>query len=101
MKQKSANELIGIQGDFFDFIVSLPVPVSESNLTVINADDPVIWYGNPVSVTAKILQYLLGACKRALYIGDPFGFWKRINQLFKCLLRLKSRCFFCKDQLVF
>ena len=42
MKQKSANELIGIQGDFFDFIVSLPVPVSESNPTVINGNDPVI-----------------------------------------------------------
>jgi hypothetical protein len=42
MKQESANELIGIQGHFFNFIVLLPVPVGKSNPTVINADNPVV-----------------------------------------------------------
>ena len=74
MKQKSANKLIGIKGHFFDFIVFFPIPVGKSNSAVINGDDPIVRYGNPVSVAAKILKYLLRTCKRALCIGDPSFF---------------------------
>ena len=74
MKQKSANELIGIKGHLFDFIVFLPIPVGKSNLAVINGDDPIVRYGNPVSVAAKIVKNLLGTCKRTLCIGDPSFF---------------------------
>ena len=42
MKQKSADELISIKGHFFDFIVSLPIPVGKSNPAVINGDDAVV-----------------------------------------------------------
>ena len=68
MKQKTANELIGSKGHFFDFIVFLPIPVGKSNPSIINGDDAIIWYGNPVSVTAKIFKDLLGTCKRTLCI---------------------------------
>ena len=74
MKQKSAYELIRIKGHFFDFIVFFPILVGKSNPAVINGDDPIVRYGNPVSVAAKILKYLLGTCKRALCIGDPSFF---------------------------
>ena len=56
MKQKSANKLIGIKGHFFDFIIFLTIPVGKSNPAVINGDDPIVRYGNPVSVAAKILK---------------------------------------------
>jgi hypothetical protein len=42
MKQKAANKLIGIQGHYFDLIVSLSIPVGKSNPAVINADDAVV-----------------------------------------------------------
>ena len=42
MKQKSANELMGIEGHCFDIIVILPVFVSKSNAAVFNGDDPVV-----------------------------------------------------------
>ena len=74
MKQKSANELIGIKGHFSDFIVFLPIPVGKSDLAVINGDYKIVRYGNPVSVAAKILKHLLRACKRTLCIGDPSFF---------------------------
>jgi len=74
MKQKSADELISIKGYFLDFIVFLPILAGKSNPAVINGDDPVVRYGNTVSVAAKILKYLLGTCKRALCIGDPSFF---------------------------
>jgi len=75
MKQKSADELISIKGHFFDFIVFLTIPVGKSDSAVINGDDPIVRYGNPVSVAAQILKYLLGTCKRALCIGNPSFFW--------------------------
>ena len=74
MKQKSAYELIRIKDHSFDFIVFLPVAVGKSDPAVINGDDAIVRYGNPVSVAAKILKYLLGTCKRALCIGDPSFF---------------------------
>ncbi len=73
MKQESTDELIGIKGHFFDFIVFFPIQVGKSNPAVINGDDPIVRYGNPVSVAAKILKHLFGAGKRTLCIGDPFG----------------------------
>jgi hypothetical protein len=42
MQQKSADELIRIEGDFFDLIVILPIPVGKSNPAVINGDDPIV-----------------------------------------------------------
>ena len=57
MKQKSANELISIKGHFFYFIVFLPILVCKSDAAVINGDDPIVRYGNPVSVAAKILNF--------------------------------------------
>ena len=79
MKQKSANKLIGSKGHFSNFIVFLTIPVGKSDPAVINGDDPIVGYGNPVSVAAKILKYLLGTCKRALCIGDPSFFGNRVN----------------------
>ena len=99
MKQKSTNELIGHKGHFFDFIVFLPIPVGKSNPAVINGDDPVVWYSNTVSVTAKILKHLLGACKGAFCIGDPTWFWNRVNQLLECVAAAKGSRFLSKNQL--
>jgi hypothetical protein len=42
MKQKSTNELTGIKGHFFDFIVIFPIPVGKSDAAVINGDDPIV-----------------------------------------------------------
>jgi hypothetical protein len=42
VKQKPTNELIGIKGHFFDFIVILPVLVGKSNHAIINGDDAVV-----------------------------------------------------------
>ena len=42
MKQESANELWGIKGHCFGFIVILAVFVSKSNAAVINGDDAVV-----------------------------------------------------------
>ena len=72
MKQKSANELIGIKGHFFDFIVFLPVLVGKSNPAVINRDDAIVWYGNPMCIAAQILKYLLGTCERTLCIPKTY-----------------------------
>lgn len=61
MKQKSANKLIGIKGHFFDFIIFFPIFVGKSNPAVINGDDPVVWYGNPVSVAASVKRVVTWA----------------------------------------
>ncbi len=42
MKQEASDELIGIKGHFFDFIVSLPVSVGKSDATVIDCYDAVV-----------------------------------------------------------
>jgi len=42
MEQEASDELMGIKGHFFDFIVSLPVAVGKSNAGVIDCDDAVV-----------------------------------------------------------
>jgi len=42
MEKESSYELMGSKGHCFDFIIILPVPVSKSDLTVINGEDAVI-----------------------------------------------------------
>ena len=73
MKQKSADELIRIKNHFFDFIVFLAIPVGKSNSAVINGDDPIVRYGNPVSVAAKIFKYLLRLSKKVQLAVIFFG----------------------------
>ena len=70
MKQKPANELIGIKGHFFYFIVFFSVLVGKSYLAVVNADDAVVGYSNPVSVTTKILKHLIRTGKRTFCVGN-------------------------------
>ena len=42
LKQEASDELIGIKGHFFDFIVSFPIPVGKGDATVIDCDDPIV-----------------------------------------------------------
>jgi hypothetical protein len=42
VKQKPANEFIGIKGHFFNFIFILPIFVGKSNPAIINGDDAVV-----------------------------------------------------------
>ena len=59
MEQEASDELTGIKGHFFDFIVSFPVSVGKSDAAVIDWNDPIVWNGYPVSIPAKILKTMI------------------------------------------
>ena len=42
MEQEASDELMGIKGHFFDFIVSLSIAVGKRDATVIDCDDTIV-----------------------------------------------------------
>ena len=42
MKQEASDELMGIKGHFFDFVVPFPVPVGEGDIAVFDCNDTVV-----------------------------------------------------------
>ena len=76
MEQKAANELIGFQshdagiGARSVFATSVVLP-EETNVTVLQLEEPTVGDGHPVGVSTKIVYDLLGPTKRALGLNPP------------------------------
>ena len=77
MEQEPSNELMGMEGHFSDFIVSLPIPIREGDFALINREDAIICYGHSVGITTEIFKNLHWTIKGWLCIGNPFGLKKR------------------------
>lgn len=71
MQQEAADELLGLESHQLLF-VSLPVifPV-ECDLAVVEADQTVIGYGDPMCIAAEIVQDLMRAAEGRLRIDHP------------------------------
>src|SRR4030095_573991 len=73
MKQEAANELLGLESHPLWF-VSLPIVFpAECDLCVLETDQTVIGYGNPVRIAAEIVQHLIRAAKGRFRVDHPFG----------------------------
>lgn len=48
------------------------IPPAEANLAIMKCEDAVIADGDPVGVSAEVLQDALGAVKGRLAVNDPF-----------------------------
>ena len=59
MEQESPDELVCREGHGFLLIVVAIVPPLEFHLAVFDTDDPMIGNGDPVGVTADVVDHLL------------------------------------------
>ena len=93
MKQKAADELLSLESHQL-LLVSLPVIFpAECDFAVFKPDQTVVGYGDPVRITAEIVQHLFRAAKRRLRIDDPFDLaaaFERGFEAFRIGQRLKG-----------
>ena len=71
VKQKTADELDGSKCHVLDFILIGPVTIGEGHTIIFKRYDPVVGYGHPMGVAAKIVYDLLRAGKWPFGIDDP------------------------------
>ncbi len=72
MKQKAANELVGVKSHQL-LLVSLPVIFpAECDLAILEADQTFVGYGDAVGIAAEIVQHLSRAAKGRLRVDYPF-----------------------------
>jgi len=73
MEQEAANELLRLQSHQLLF-VSLPIIFpAECDLAILEANQTVIGYRDPVGIAAEIIQDLLRAAERRLRVHHPLG----------------------------
>jgi len=74
MKQKPPDELVGVHGHDLAFVVVGVIAPPEGDLVVLHPHDPVVADRDPVSVSAEIIQNVLGPFKGLLAVDDPLLF---------------------------
>ena len=71
MEQKTANELKGLQGEQFDFVVIRRIPPSKGHPVILHFDQPVIGEGDPMRVPAQIVHHFFRALQGGAYSKPP------------------------------
>jgi hypothetical protein len=83
MKQETANELKGLQGQPFDFVVVCRIPPSKGHPVVLHVDQPIIGEGHPISVAAQIVHYFFRMLQGRLTVNHPRLMIKMGEESFK------------------
>ena len=83
MKQKTANELKGLQGHQFDFVVVRRVPPAKGYLVALQFDQPIIGEGYPMGVTAQVVHHPLGIVQWGLTVNHPLLMIKIAQESFE------------------
>lgn len=73
MEEEASDELMGVEGHFSGFIVFFPIAVCKGDFAVIDGEDPIVGYGDPVGVATEIFKYLFRAGNGAFCIDNPLG----------------------------
>jgi len=80
VQEKAAQELVGRQGHQFLLAASRIILPAECDLAVIEAHQPVIGYGDAVSVARQIMQHVLRPTKRWFELDPPKMSMKRMQK---------------------
>ncbi len=83
MKQETANELKGLQGQPFDLVVVRRIPPSKGDLVAFPFDQPIIGEGHPMGVTAQIIDHLLRIFQGRPTVNHPLLMIKIREQSFE------------------
>ena len=70
MEQKTSNKLNRIDSGLLD-LFGFTILVCKGYLSLLKADQPMIGYGNPMSVSAEILKHVFGMFNWLLEVNDP------------------------------
>ncbi len=71
MKQEPPDELIGVHGHDFAFVVVGIVAPPERDLVVFELHDPVIADRYAVGISAEVIENAFGSIERRLTVNDP------------------------------
>lgn len=71
MKKEPADKLVGLEGQGLLVVMVGIISPEEGNLTVLDCADAVIADGDPVGISAEVLQGPLGAIAGGFAIGGP------------------------------
>jgi hypothetical protein len=80
MEQETTNQFLCIQRHRCVFLTVLPIFIDECHFPVLYRCDPVVAYGNPMGVAAKVLEHLLRSGKRLFCINNPGLFPGQVYQ---------------------
>ena len=73
VEQEPADELLGVEGhDLHAIAVGVVLPTKADD-PVVETEEPVVGKGDPVGVTAEVLEHLGGAGEGPLGVDDPVG----------------------------
>ena len=61
------------------------VLVAESDLTVVEGDEPLVGDSDPMGVSGEVLEHLLGTTERGLGVNHPVFVSKGLEPTFPCL----------------
>ena len=75
MPQETPDELVRVKPHRLPAVRAVDAIVfpAECDLCVLEADQTVIGYGNPVRIAAEIIQHLIRAAKGGFRVDHPFG----------------------------
>lgn len=71
MQKESSDELIGLKCHHLLLIAIGIITPSEGNIFVFSFNDTVVADGDPVSISAEILQDAINSVERRLAVNDP------------------------------
>lgn len=83
MHEKTANELLGVEGHVFDRIVVIAIPISKGDLITLHFNHPVIGNGYAVGVSTQIVHYGFSVGKRGFAVNNPLLFVKLADKVIK------------------
>lgn len=85
MYKEPPDEFHAGQRKFFPTAFIAVIFDRKSNRIFIHADDPVVAYGYPVCIFAKITDYRLCTIKSLFAVRNPFGGITAVNQFFELI----------------
>jgi hypothetical protein len=71
MKEESSDKLVGLEGHSLLTVMVGIIAPEEGNLAVSDGEDAVITDGDPMSISAEVLQDSVGAIEGWFAIDDP------------------------------
>jgi hypothetical protein len=81
MKQEAADKLVGCQCHGFDTVRRPAVPISESDLAVLEGQDAMIRQGYSMGVPPQVIEHCFGRGERFLGIDDPLLFSEQVEPM--------------------
>ena len=72
MEQKASNKLNCLDSGLLD-LLGFTILVCKGDLPIFKGDQPMIGYGNPMSVSAEIFKHVFGMFNWLLEVNNPLG----------------------------